>query len=131
MRDSETNSAAEVPPEALPAVPEGTPPSTVETEAAPPPARTPRSRKAASDEPQAASLGRIVHYVLKDGPNAGEHRPGLVVRVWSPTTVNLQVFHDGDGTPHLNDGLLNTLWQRSVEFSAEPRPGTWHWPERE
>lgn len=98
----------------------------------PPPEPQPakRARKEPAEAPK-PSLGRMVHYVLKDGcPNAGDHRPAIIVRVW-PDTVNLQVFFDGDGTPHLNDGQLNTLWKCSVPYSAEPKPGTWHWPERE
>jgi len=118
--DPETNSA-ETSPEIPPAAD-----STAVTPPEPPPAK--RTRK--TEEPQKPSLGRVVHYVLPDGNNAGDHRPAIIVRVW-PDTVNLQVFYDGDGTPHMNDGQLNTLWKLSVPFSAEPKPGTYHWPERE
>jgi hypothetical protein len=77
--------------------------------------------------------GRIVHYVLEDGPSTGDHRPAIVVRIWDSESdcegVNLQVFTDG-----LNDGALyssGTAWKTSVPHSEEPKPGTWHWPERE
>lgn len=80
---------------------------------------------------QKISVGRIVTYVLPDGKNKGERRPAIVVRVWSETTVNLQVFTDGDGNPENNDGLPSVLWQTSRQHDEENRsPGTWHWPER-
>jgi len=80
--------------------------------------------------------GRIVHFVLLDGPHAGEHRPAIVVKVWrkgdgSPPDngySNLVVFMDGtnDG-PHFG-GCIH--WATSVEYSAEPLPRTWHWIEK-
>jgi hypothetical protein len=74
--------------------------------------------------------GRIVHYVM---PN-GDHRPAIVVRVWrgpcgeESGCSNLQVFTDGrnDG-PGFESGVH---WATSVAYSDEPKPGTWHWPER-
>ena len=82
----------------------------------------------AQDGKQTPSLGRMVHYVLPDGPNAGEHRPAVIVRVWGSDAVNLQVFMDGgnDGAPYLAAGLL---WATSVKRSDTPTPRTWHWPE--
>jgi len=81
--------------------------------------------------------GRVVHYVLPDGPHAGEHRPAIVVKVWrqgdgSPPSngySNLMVFLDGSNdTP---TGVAHPmLWATSIEFSEEPRPRTWHWIER-
>lgn len=120
--DPETNTAPS---------PETTPPTPVETPVVPPPEPQPAKRARKEAETPKPSLGRMVHYVIPDGcANAGDHRPAIIVRVW-PDTVNLQVFFDGDGTPHLNDGQLNTLWKLSVPYSAEPKAGTWHWPERE
>ena len=79
--------------------------------------------------------GRIVHYVLPDGPNRGQHRPAIVVRVWrsgyAPDLVQLQVFTDGT-----NDGYAESvIWRTSVHYGSEsrvggPEPGTWHWIER-
>ena len=79
--------------------------------------------------------GRVVHYVLPDGPHAGEHRPAIVVKVWrrgdgSPPAngySNLQVFVDGT-----NDypDYSGSVWATSVEYSEEPRPRTWHWIEK-
>jgi hypothetical protein len=80
--------------------------------------------------------GRIVHFVLPDGPHAGDHRPAIVVRVWrqgdgTPPAngySNLLVFMDGtnDG-PNFGGGIN---WQTSVTFSADPQPRTWHWIEK-
>lgn len=75
--------------------------------------------------------GRVVHYVLIDGPHAGEHRKADVVRVWDPTTglCNLIVALDGE-----NDGAtLGQLhrWVTSVSHDEETKKlGTWHWIER-
>jgi hypothetical protein len=79
--------------------------------------------------------GRIVHYVLPDGPHAGEHRPAIVVKVWrqgdgtppSNGYSNLVVFVDGT-----NDypNYSGAVWATSIEYSAEPKPRTWHWIEK-
>lgn len=96
------------------------------------------------DQAQKPSIGRVVHYVLSDGDGVkshavGEHRPAIVVRVWPgeygtnecPDGVNLQAMIDGsndiDGA-HGAGCLL--LWKTSIPYSSEPKPGTWHWPER-
>lgn len=102
---------------------------------------------------QGLTEGRIVHYVLPDGDSEGEHRPAIVVKVWSQSdpgqpdyaTVNLTVFtdHENDykrhkpdvhqdsgynnlfGTP--SDGLM---WATSVTFDNDKKEaGTWHWIE--
>lgn len=80
--------------------------------------------------------GRQVHFVLPDGPHAGEHRPAVVVKVWRmgdgtlPANgySNLVVFMDGtnDGAEH--GGCI--YWATSIEYSEEPKPRTWHWIER-
>ncbi|MGA9771664.1 MAG: hypothetical protein WBV94_21720 [Blastocatellia bacterium] len=72
--------------------------------------------------------GRIVHFVLPDGPRIGEHRPAIITKVWNadPGTVNLQVFMDG-----LRDNGGTTRWFSSVLPDEEnKREGTWHFPER-
>ena len=75
------------------------------------------------------SIGRIVHYVLPDGTYPGEHRPAIIVRTWSPTTVQLQVFVDGTND---YDDYAGTIWATSVSQDEETKaPRTWHWPERE
>ena len=89
--------------------------------------------------------GRIVHYVLEDGPSKGQHRPAIVVQDWKQENglINLQVFTDG-----LNDDYTttytnrvddhetailvpqNATWCTSVHYSEEKEPGTWHWIEK-
>lgn len=80
------------------------------------------------------TAGRIVHYVLPEGPSKGEHRPAIVVRVWGQyedaegvPLIQLQVFTDG-----LNDGFTaGTEWRTSVHHDPTgEQPGTWHWIER-
>lgn len=77
--------------------------------------------------------GRIVHYVLPDGPHAGEHRPAIIVKIWDRHRgyANLQVFIDGgnDIAWPISEHIPGTQWATSVEFSEEPRPRTWHWIE--
>lgn len=79
---------------------------------------------------QVPSIGRVVHYVLDAGPHMGDHRPALIVQVWSDMLVNLVVFPDGsnDYYPHQGDEPL-TLWRTSKKLDNEYKPGTWHWPE--
>jgi len=78
------------------------------------------------------SIGRIVHYILPDGPSKGEHRPAIIVRVWGEPTevssVQLQVFADGCGTPGYNDGLPNVFCVTSVCQGTES--GQWHEAEK-
>jgi hypothetical protein len=71
-------------------------------------------------------IGQIVNYVLKGGKSEGEIRPAIVVRKWSETCVQLQVFTDCS-----NDGpeyTPNVVWKTSVLYSAATKkePGTWH-----
>ena len=82
--------------------------------------------------------GRIVHYVLSNG----EHRPAIVVRDWSNSTlgsypdgtVNLQVFTDGSndkGAVHGNVSEQGLLWATSVHHDpAGDVHHTWHWIEK-
>jgi hypothetical protein len=72
------------------------------------------------------TIGRIVHYVMTDEA-AGKIRPAIVVAVVDATTLNLQVFSDGenDGGNHRGNVRHRTL----VAHDAAGAPGTWHWPE--
>ncbi len=94
------------------------------------------------------TVGRIVHYVLPQGDaNAGQVRPAIIVRVWSPTNVQLQQFTDGsnDNPPTVRrlpvrDAYGNNpsvdvdmpapalIWRTSVAYDPAETPGTWHWP---
>lgn len=82
------------------------------------------------------TVGRIVHYVLPGGSrNEGQHRPGIVVHIWSDRMeygglVQLQVFTDSDKDGRYNDQLPPVYWATSVKQDEEAKaPGTWHWPE--
>lgn len=83
------------------------------------------------------TVGRIVHYVLPEGKSQGEHRPAIVVHVWSHSheyggSVQLQVFTDSGEDRAYNDGLPQVMWATSVKFDPTAGDlGTWHWPERE
>lgn len=82
--------------------------------------RTPSQRR--------PSIGRIVHFVYPDKLDSDTQekleRPGIIVRVWSDTCVQLQVFTDGS-----NDGEPNVAWKTSVVYDEGKRGYSWHWPE--
>jgi len=72
------------------------------------------------------AIGSIVHFVRPDG----DHRPGVVVRVWDKETglVNTIVFIDGSNDqPEVSGQLVR--WVTSVRYSDQYKPRTWHWPE--
>ncbi len=103
-----------------------------------------------------ASIGRIVHFVLSEGPSKGESRPAQIVAVFpqseGPPLVNVVVTLDGlndgfassdeyrhshreDGSPGYRAALsILHSWQTSVahaEAVGSPPtypPHTWHWP---
>jgi hypothetical protein len=83
------------------------------------------------------TIGRIVHFVMPDGKS----RPAQVVEVFTPPTVNLQVFTDGGNDranwikllgymPSPEADVPALLWRTSVGFDGSDKPvaGTWHWP---
>jgi hypothetical protein len=87
--------------------------------------------------------GRIVHYVLNEGRDKGEHRPAIVVRVWRVFEADmitksapengccqLQVFTDSDEHGKYNDELSPVMWKTSVIYDESGKPGTWHWIEK-
>lgn len=79
------------------------------------------------------SIGRIVHYVLTQGPNKGAHRPAIIVHVWPDSEdVGLQIFTNSDTDGIHGDEHWPIEWEPVVskDETAE-RVGTWHWPERE
>lgn len=78
---------------------------------------------------QEPTIGRIVHYIVDDIMD--EHRPAIITHVYGRTTVNLQVFVDGQNDSELVQvGTL--LWRSSVEYDEDYKSqGTWHWPERD
>ena len=69
--------------------------------------------------------GSMVHYVLDSGPNTGEHRPALIVKVWSEDCVNLQVFLDGSND--FPGSMRMTAWETSVmRDDTGDMLGSWH-----
>lgn len=86
------------------------------------------------------SIGRIVHFRIGGTDEEPELRPALIVRVWSPTSVNLQVFFDGsndvprppaeaDGIrPDLDEAERGLGWRTSV--TEGDGVGYWRWPAR-
>lgn len=100
----------------------------------------PQEKPAIPQELQGLTEGRIVHYVLDEGPYKGQHRPAIVVRVWNQYTgyVNLQVFVDGtNDAPNnqhpsdIDQAYYNgVMWVTSVCYSATKETRTWHWIER-
>jgi hypothetical protein len=80
------------------------------------------------------TIGRIVHYILPEGHTIpGEHRPAMIVRVWTDTTVQLQVFTDGSNDdPKHSHEAPNVMWKTSVVLDeTATTQGSWHWPERD
>ena len=69
-------------------------------------------------------VGKIVHYILGDGPSKGECRPAIVVKIWNEETGSAQLIVFMDGT---NDGLIPGdffLWATSVLPGKSG--GEWH-----
>jgi hypothetical protein len=60
------------------------------------------------------TIGRIVHFKSADGP-----QPAIVVKVWSPVTVNLKVFPDA-----------NDLCRYETSVSQGKALRNWDWPEQ-
>jgi len=84
---------------------------------------------------QTPSIGRIVRYVLADGPQKGESRAAMIVRVWSDTCVNLLVFLDGYNDISqmaLQLGAKSEPTEMRVtscSYDADRKPGCWFWTE--
>lgn len=76
-------------------------------------------------------LGQTVHFVLNQGPNAGAHRPAIVVGVVNSYTVDLQVFSNGTkGQMPKGDQLPNLFWKpKCVQDERGKSQGTWHYGE--
>ena len=66
-------------------------------------------------------IGAIVNFVMDEGRHAGEIRPAIIVKLWSPVVVQLQVFTDGK-----NDETDNVIWKTSRHYSTQKQRGTWH-----
>ena len=70
------------------------------------------------------TVGRIVHYVAYGTPGgeyqAGAHRAAIVAEIKEAEsgTCVLTIFNP------------TGLHWNTAPFSQEPKPGTWHWPEK-
>lgn len=84
----------------------------------------PRATTGSAVTPDKPSVGRIVHYVAYGTP-AGEF-PAGVCRAAVVTEVDT-------GGLVIGICVLNPTGQffnRGIAYSADHKPGTWHWPER-
>jgi hypothetical protein len=67
---------------------------------------------------KSVAIGRIVLYKTREGD-----RPMIVVKVWSPETVNGQIFLDGYNDSHLVTGGMKEgvmkVWVTSVAHGNE------------
>lgn len=60
-----------------------------------------------------ASVGRIVHYQVAPG----RCQAAVIVRTWSPSTANLQIFRDGSNDDRYDQGQS---WRTSITEGAGP-----------
>lgn len=80
---------------------------------------------------QYPTVGRIVHYVLPDGPCKGQVRAAIVTRVWSGHTCNVQVYLDGQGdTVAKRDSYMEHVTSVTYAPKEANTLRTWHWPPR-
>lgn len=73
------------------------------------------------NNPVPVTIGRIVWFVPASADSAERDWPAIVIRVWSPTCVNLRVFRDDGGQELVS----------SVPYDETGRNNyAWRWPER-
>lgn len=81
---------------------------------------------------QQPSVGRVVHYVAYGTP--GGEFPAGVCRAAVITEVGIPLDNGGPDPDHrVGVCVLNPtglFFNRGIPYSAENKPGTWHWPER-
>lgn len=82
---------------------------------------------------QKPTIGRMVHYKLKDG----QVRPAVIVRVWGQCgdscgscgdCVNLVVFADGWNDSELLPGAEGSCSVSVTSVTRGDEPGQWNWP---
>lgn len=87
------------------------------------------------------TVGRMVHFVLDQGPFRGEHRPAIIVAVFrsgDEYLCNLQVILDCNEHGYGNDSPATweppsqspIYWATSRAHDHGHQYGTWHWPEK-
>ena len=82
-----------------------------------------------ANEKQTPSVGRIVHYVLPEGPSIGEHKAAIIVHVPGGPGANLSLFVFPDAG---NDGpnWKTPVWVTDVVYDETGGTAhSWHWPE--
>jgi hypothetical protein len=70
------------------------------------------------------SIGRIVHVKFGDKCQAA-----IIVKVWSPTSLNLVVFRDGSNDGG-DGGTGSELTRWATSYTLDAATNGWHWPER-
>lgn len=110
---------------APPAEKQPTPPA--EPQPTPPAEPQPEEQPKQPEEQPEATIGRIVHYRVKDGQFPGKLRAAIITNVKSRNVVNLTVFADAQ-----NLSLYEERDAADVPFDDEGtgKPGTWSWPPR-
>lgn len=84
------------------------------------------------------SVGRLVHYVAYGTPGgefpAGVCRAAIITEVPTLRMGGDDVVIDPEGTvTTVSICVLNPtglFFNRGVQYGADHKPGTWHWPER-
>lgn len=81
-------------------------------------------------ENQKPTVGRIVHYKLRQGANKGETRPGVIVRVWDNDCVQLKVLLD-EANDHDAETFASSCLRADSPLAKDPEGlGCWSWPPR-
>lgn len=81
------------------------------------------------------SIGRIVHYHSYGTPN-GEYLPeprAAIITELDDTAALAGTGINIPGAPYVGLAVLNPTgihFNRTVPFSADPKPGHWSWPPR-
>ncbi|MFI1030722.1 hypothetical protein [Streptomyces sp. NPDC020951] len=75
---------------------------------------------------QLPSVGRIVHVPMDPATNNGVTvAPAVITRVWSETTVNVRVLHDGEAI----SWRTSAVYREGLD-GIQGVPAVWTWPER-
>ena len=80
-----------------------------------------------------ASIGRIVHFVLNNGPFKGSSRPAQIVNVFpqteGPPVINVVVTLDGSNDYEAGEGMHQHGYVRGdADAGADGRPRTFSGP---
>lgn len=83
-------------------------------------------------KPVVPTVGRIVHYTVREGQRRGETRAAIITRTFHQILpdgteipsymVNLTVFPDQS-----NPSIGEERWASSADIDADGKPGTWRY----